>query len=132
VELARELEIQRRLGDVRGLDHPVEPVLVLRRGAGLDVLERGLLTERLQLDHRRVESHECVVRPRGDDQRQMLPLGRAEGDADLIVALGAALRIGVPARLLPVTRQRLLERVGEHDDLVGVAQFAPGALRLGV
>jgi hypothetical protein len=121
VQFAGDLQIQRRLGHLSGLDHPIQPVLVVRRGALLDVFERGLLAERLELDDRGVEADQRLIRTRGDHERQAVAMCLRQGDSNPVRTVVA---VGVPIG------ERLFEPVRDDDDLVVPDQLAPDLVRL--
>ena len=121
VQLARDLEVQRRLDDVGGLDDPGQPALVLARAVAADVGEGRLEAERLQVEDRRVGRAERIVRARGDDERQVVLVRAPDGLADDVV----------PLRLGARPDEGLLQPVGEHDDLAVLAQPPPDGLALG-
>ncbi len=121
MQLARDLEVQRRLDDVGGLDDPGQPALVLAGAVAADVGEGGLEAERLQVEDRRVGRAERIVRARGDDERQVVLVRAPDGLADDVV----------PLRLGARPDDGLLQPVGEHDDLAVLAQAPPDGLALG-
>ena len=114
LQLAGYLQVQGCLGDVCGLHHPVKAALILCR-ATLEVLQGGLLAERLELHERGLHVAERLVRPRGDDQRQLVLVGLPDGKPYPVVPL-------------LVLEQCLLQAVGEHHDAVAAAELPPDLL----
>ena len=115
LELAGDLQVDRRLDDLRGLDDPGQPALVLAGGAAGDVDQGGLVAQRLESEHRGVSGAERVVRAGRDDQRQVLLVRPPDGRADDVVPL----RLG---------DEGLLQPVREHDDLPVLEQAPPDRL----
>jgi hypothetical protein len=112
VELARDLEVERRLGDAGRLDDPVEAPGVELGIAVLQVPERRFLAQRLELDFGHVHAAQRIVRPRGDHQRKVLGPGVLDGQAKVVIPV-------------PVLGQRLLEAVGEDHDPALLTEVAP-------
>jgi hypothetical protein len=137
VQLARDAQEERRLGHLGDVDQPVEPLGVGTRQAALDVGERRLVAEVLQLDDHGVQPDERIMGARGDHERELGLVRAPDGEADLVVALAgrAPFRLvghRTRVRIVTVLAERLLEPVRQHDDLTVLAQLAPHPFRLGV
>ncbi len=118
LKLARDLQIQRRLDDLGGLDDPGQPPLVLTGAVTGDVSQRRLVAERLQGEHRGLGRAQRIMRPRRDDERQVLLMRLPDGGANDVVPF----RVG---------DQRFFQAVGEHDDLAILDQSPPDGLAFG-
>ena len=86
VKVLGDLQVQRGVGDAGGLDKPFQS-LVNGARISAQVLERRLVAERLEVQHRGVHAAERVVRPRGDDERQVLALRVGDRESDEVVAI---------------------------------------------
>ena len=117
-----DLEIQRQLGQPRGLHYPVQPARVEAVLTGIDIFESRLLAQRLQRHDRGIRAPQGGMRARCDDQRQTEFARTVNREPDEIVTVlvdtGLALSEG------------LLQTVGDDDDLVVLAQLPPDLFRI--
>jgi hypothetical protein len=97
-------------------------VLVSPDATTLDVVERCLLAQRLELDDRGLHPPQRIVRPGRDDQRQPVVVGPPDGEADERVALVVDVAFD----------ERLLQPVGQDHHPVVLAELPPDLVPLGV
>jgi hypothetical protein len=98
-QLPGDLEIQRQLGQARGLYYPVQPACVGAVLAWIDIFEGRLFAQRLQLHDRGIRAPQGIMRAGCDDQRQAELARTANREPDEVVTIlmstGSALGEGL-------------------------------------